>query len=67
MIQISRWCLRFGFFQNEIGEQVHDYLMKIQTASSHLMSLINDVLDMSRIESGKVKIEEKEVHLPEEL
>lgn len=46
-------------------EQVRDYLTKIQTASSHLMSLINDVLDMSRIESGKVKIEEKEVHLPD--
>lgn len=46
-------------------EQVRDYLGKIQTASSHLMSLINDVLDMSRIESGKVKIEEKEVNLPD--
>ena len=46
-------------------EQVQDYLTKIQTASSHLMNLINDVLDMSRIESGKVKIEEQEVHLPE--
>lgn len=46
-------------------EQVRDYLSKIQTASSHLMSLINDVLDMSRIESGKVKIEEQEVHLPD--
>ncbi|MGN1349820.1 MAG: response regulator [Anaerovoracaceae bacterium] len=46
-------------------EQVRDYLTKIQTASSHLMSLINDVLDMSRIESGKVKIEEKEVNLPD--
>ena len=46
-------------------EQVQDYLAKIQTASSHLMSLINDVLDMSRIESGKVKIEEKPVNLPE--
>lgn len=44
---------------------VQDYLTKIQTASSHLMSLINDVLDMSRIESGKVKIEEQEVHLPD--
>ena len=46
-------------------EKVQDYLVKIQTASSHLMSLINDVLDMSRIESGKVKIEETEVHLPD--
>ena len=48
-------------------EQVLSYLTKIQTASSHLMSLINDVLDMSRIESGKVKIEEHEVHLPDLL
>ena len=46
-------------------ELVRDYLAKTQTASRHLMSLINDVLDMSRIESGKVKIEEKEVHLPD--
>ena len=46
-------------------DQVRDYLTKIQTAGSHLMSLINDVLDMSRIESGKVKIEEQEVHLPD--
>ena len=45
-------------------EQVLDYLKKISTSSQHLLSLINDVLDMSRIESGKVKIEEKAVHLP---
>ena len=48
-------------------EQVQDYLTKIVTSSNHLLSLINDVLDMSRIESGKVKIEEKEVSLPEIL
>lgn len=46
-------------------EQVQDYLAKITTSSNHLLSLINDVLDMSRIESGKVKIEEKETSLPE--
>lgn len=46
-------------------EQVRDYLGKIMTSGNHLLSLINDVLDMSRIESGKVKIEEKEVSLPE--
>ncbi|NBJ92048.1 response regulator [bacterium 1xD42-62] len=48
-------------------EQVQDYLTKITTSSNHLLSLINDVLDMSRIESGKVKIEEKESSLPEIL
>ncbi|MGN0639227.1 MAG: response regulator [Huintestinicola sp.] len=46
-------------------EQVCDYLKKIQISGSHLLSLINDVLDMSRIESGKFNIEEKEVHLPD--
>ena len=48
-------------------EQVQDYLTKIVTSSNHLLSLINDVLDMSRIESGKVKIEEKESSIPEIL
>ncbi len=48
-------------------KKVEDYLAKISVSSEHLLSLINDVLDMSRIESGKVKIEEKEVHLPDVL
>ncbi len=46
-------------------EQVQDYLGKISVSSQHLLSLINDVLDMSRIESGKVTIEEADVHLPD--
>ena len=46
-------------------EQVKDYLQKITVSSQHLLSLINDVLDMSRIESGKVTIEESDVHLPD--
>ena len=45
--------------------QVGDYLKKISTSSQHLLSLINDVLDMSRIESGVVKIDEGPVHLPD--
>ncbi len=44
-------------------ELVKDYLSKILTSSKHLLSLINDVLDMSRIESGKVRIEEHECNL----
>ena len=46
-------------------DQVEGYLGKILTSSKHLLSLINDILDMSRIESGKVKIEENEASLPE--
>ncbi len=44
--------------------KVADYLRKISTASQHLLSLINDVLDMSRIESGRVVLEQNPVHLP---
>ena len=40
-------------------EQVQDYLSKIGQSSNHLLSLINDVLDMSRIESGKMTLNEK--------
>ena len=45
--------------------RVKEYLQKISVSSEHLLSLINDVLDMSRIESGKVKIDEKPLHLPD--
>lgn len=43
-------------------EQTLEYLNKISTSSKHLLSLINDVLDMSRIESGKISLEEKVVY-----
>lgn len=46
-------------------ERVEDYLGKIEHSSTHLLSLINDVLDMSRIESGKMHIEEKPENLSE--
>jgi PAS domain S-box-containing protein len=48
-------------------ELVRSYLDKITTSSSHLLSLINDVLDMSRIESGKVVIDEMACSLPHVL
>ena len=41
-------------------ERTQEYLRKILSSSNHLLSLINDILDMSRIESGKLNIEEKE-------
>ena len=46
-------------------QQVQDYLSKIGQSSNHLLSLINDVLDMSRIESGKINLDEKAENLPE--
>lgn len=46
-------------------DKVQNYLSQISVSSRHLLSLINDVLDMSRIESGKMKIEETDVHLPD--
>ena len=49
------------------SSQVQDYLAKISTSSTHLLSLINDVLDMSRIESGTVKLDERPVHIPDLL
>ncbi len=48
-------------------ERAQDYLAKIAQASDHLLSLINDVLDMSRIESGKVTINEHPENLAEIL
>ena len=48
-------------------KKVQDYLGKILSASNHLLSLINDILDMSRIESGKIQLEETEVSLSEVL
>ena len=51
----------------EDKKRVQDYLGKILSSSNHLLSLINDILDMSRIESGKIHLEETEVSLSEVL
>ena len=48
-------------------KRVQDYLGKILSSSKHLLSLINDILDMSRIESGKIHLEETEVSLSDVL
>ena len=48
-------------------DRVKDYLGKTLASSNHLLSLINDVLDMSRIESGKIPLEEVEANLSDVL
>ena len=48
-------------------DRVKDYLAKTLASSNHLLSLINDVLDMSRIESGKIHLEEVKVNLSDVL
>lgn len=46
-------------------ERVADCLSKITVASKHLLGIINEVLDMSKIESGKMDLQEEEFNLPE--
>ena len=48
-------------------DRVKEYLTKILASGSHLLSLINDILDMSRIESGKIQLDETEVNLSDVL
>ncbi len=46
-------------------EKIQDCLNKINVSSRHLLSLINEVLDMSKIESGKIDLIPESVSLPE--
>lgn len=55
--------IAFSHIDNK--EQVRDCLQKVLSSSNHLLSLINDILDMSRIESGKVQIKEQECNISE--
>lgn len=51
----------------ENPHKVKDYLSKILSSGNHLLSLINDILDMSRIESGKIHLDETKANLSEML
>ncbi len=51
----------------ENRDQVREYLSKIVVSSNHLLELINDVLDMSHIESGKLQIQEQDCNILEIL
>lgn len=51
----------------QLPDKVREYTKKIQCSSRHLLGIINDVLDMSKIESGKTIINVGEFYLPELL
>ncbi|MBQ9205729.1 MAG: amino acid permease [Treponema sp.] len=51
--------------ENNSLEEIQDFLAKIDKSSKHLLALINDVLEMSRIESGKMEIENQPCDLRE--
>ena len=48
-------------------EKIQDCLEKVKMSSEHLLKLINDVLDMARIENGKITLEEKPINLRETI
>lgn len=51
----------------EEPERIRDCLEKIEASSHHLLSLINDVLDMSKIESGRLEINQTDFDLSEQI
>jgi signal transduction histidine kinase len=55
------YMIRDGMVRSE--EEVRSYAFDIYTSGQHLLQLINDILDLSRIEAGKLALEEEAVDL----
>lgn len=49
--------------RSEVNEQQRQQLIKINSSASHLLSILNDILDISKIEAGKLQLENSEFHL----
>ena len=51
----------------DASDKLHTYIQKVQLSSRHLLSLINDILDMSKIESSEVALNQDSISLAEQV